>query len=230
MAVILTMAIDQPANNTTGADDVVGSLPLNHTQVEESKPEYVVGLDLGKSQDYTALAVLEVHGDPPEASYYCRYLERFKLGTSYPNQVARVRELCRREPLLSNRPRLAIDQTGVGAAVVDIFKQAQLNADLRPVLIHGGDHAVYENGVWRVPKRELVGATQIALQTGRLKIAKDLPEVDMLTRELQTFQVSISQSGFDSYEARVGQHDDMVLSLAMALWLAQKRRRWILYA
>lgn len=192
--------------------------------------EYVVGLDLGKSADYTALCVLEVHGKPPEANYLCRHLERFKLGTSYPNQVARVRELCRREPLLSNKPRLAIDQTGVGAAVVDIFKQAEINADLKPILIHGGDHAINEGGIWRVPKRELVGATQVALQTGRLKIAADLPEVSILTQELRNFEVSISESGFDSYEARVGKHDDLVLSLAMALWLSQRRKReWKMY-
>jgi hypothetical protein len=196
-------------------------------RIEIEKPpallKYIVGLDLGKSQDYTALCVLEIHGEPPEASYHCRHLQRFKLGTSYPHIVASVRELCRREPLLSNKPQLAIDQTGVGNAVVDIFKQAEINATLKPILIHGGDKATNEGGVWRVPKRELVGATQVALQTGRLKIASELPEVGILTQELQNFQVSISDSGFDSYEARTGKHDDLVLSLAMALWLARRR-------
>ena len=65
---------------------------------------------------------------------------------------------------------------------------------------------------------------QVALQTGRLKIAADLAEVGILTQELQNFQVSISESGFDSYEARTGKHDDLVLSLAMALWLAGRRK------
>lgn len=187
---------------------------------------YIAGLDLGKAQDPTALAVLETRDTPggigPDAVYHCRHLQRFKLGTSYPHIVASVRELCRREPLLTFRPRLAVDQTGVGNAVVDIFKQAEINADLQPILIHGGDRATNEDGVWRVPKRELVGVTQVALQTGRLKIARDLPEVGVLTRELQNFQVSISDSGFDSYNARVGAHDDLVLALAMALWLASK--------
>lgn len=194
------------------------------------KPRYIVGLDLGKSMDYTAVSILEVHGEPPEANYHCRHLQRFKLGTSYPHIVDVVRELCRREPLLSSKPTLAVDQTGVGNAVVDIFKQAKLNADLQPILIHAGDHAVRENGTWRVPKRELVGCTQVALQTGRLKIAAELPEVSILTQELQNFQVEISQSGFDSYNARSGSHDDLVLALAMGLWLAQRTPRRILYA
>ncbi len=194
------------------------------------KPRFIMGLDLGKSQDHTAVALLEVHGEPPEANYHCRHLQRFKLGTIYPHIVESVRELCRREPLLSGKPTLAVDQTGVGSPVVDIFKQAKLNADLQPILIHGGDHAVRENGVWRVPKRELVGSTQVALQTGRLKIASELPEVSILTQELQSFQVEISQSGFDSYNARTGAHDDLVLALAMAVWLAQRTPRRILYA
>ncbi|MGI8838660.1 MAG: hypothetical protein ACR2H4_18755 [Pyrinomonadaceae bacterium] len=201
-------------------------------QFDQKAPEYVVGLDLGKSQDYTALCVLEMHeneADPNEVTYHCRHLERFKLGTSYPDQVARVRALCLREPLRSNKPRLAVDQTGVGAAVVDLFRRGELNADLRPILIHGGNETTNEHGVYHVPKRELVGHCQVALQTGRLKIAADLPEVSILTQELQNFEVSISESGFDSYEARTGKHDDLVLSLAMALWLAQKRRYWKMY-
>jgi len=191
---------------------------------EPIRPGYVLGLGVGKAQDYTALCALEVNGEPPEADYHCRYLQRFKLGTSYPHIVAAVRELCLREPLLSNRPQLGIDQTGVGLAVLDIFKQAEINAYLKPILIHGGDHSVQEGGIWRIPKRELVGVVQVSLQTGRLKITADLHEVSILTTELQNFQVTISDSGFDSYEARTGKHDDLVLSLAMALWVAGRRK------
>jgi len=196
-------------------------------QEQPTRPEYIVGLDLGKAQDYTAIALLETKVAAPdfiagpEAIYHCKWLQRFKLGTSYPHIVASVRELCRREPLLTFRPRLAVDMTGVGSPIVDLLRQAELNADLVPILIHGGDNVVRENGTWRVPKRELVAVVQVALQSARLKIARDLPEVGTLTRELQTFQVSISDSGHDSYEARTGKHDDLVLSLAMALWLAR---------
>jgi hypothetical protein len=187
--------------------------------------KYILGLDLGKSLDYSALCGLEAYGNvetPKEQHHHCRHLQRFKLGTSYPQIVASVRDLCSREPLRSNRPWLAIDGTGVGNAVVDLFRQTPINAQLMPVLIHGGDKAVYEDGIWRVPKRELVGCVQVALQTGRLKIAGELPDVGILTQELQNFQVHLSaNTGHDSYEARVGVHDDYVLSVAIALWIAQ---------
>lgn len=202
-------------------------------RIERESPEriqYVVGLDLGKSQDYTAVSVLEVFGEdkPKERIHHCRHLQRFKLGTSYPQIVASIRELCLREPLRSHEPKpfLAIDGTGVGNAVVDLFRQTPINAHLKPVLIHGGDRAIYEDGIWRVPKRELISCVQVALQTGRLKIASELPDVGILTQELQNFSVSISESGFDSYEARVGKHDDYVLSVAIALWIAQNAMTW----
>jgi hypothetical protein len=192
--------------------------------------ERVLGLDLGKSLDYTALCGLEVSGNrdaPKERMHHCRHLQRFKLGTNYPQIVDTVRELCSREPLRSHKPWLVVDGTGVGNAVVDLFRQKPINARLRPVVIHGGDTVVHERGIYRVPKRELVGCVQVALQTGRLKIAGELPDVGILTQELQNFQVSISETAHDSYEARAGKHDDYVLAVAIALWFAQNRIRYV---
>lgn len=46
----------------------------------------------------------------------------------------------------------------------------------------------------------------------------------MLVKELLNFKVTISTSGHDSYEAwREGDHDDLVLATAMALWLAERK-------
>jgi hypothetical protein len=70
-----------------------------------------------------------------------------------------------------------------------------------------------------VPKRELVSVAQVALQTGRLKIAASLAEAATLTNELMNFKVKISlETAHDSYGAwREGTHDDLVL--ALALWV-----------
>ena len=54
------------------------------------EPDFFVGLDLGKTQDYTALAVLErsllppaVKDGPALATYGVRHLQRWPLGTAY---------------------------------------------------------------------------------------------------------------------------------------------------
>jgi hypothetical protein len=189
---------------------------------------YFAGLDLGQRADYTALSVLERHGVGREAYYHLRHLHRYPLNTSYPSIVNSVRELCLREPLLSTKARLAIDSTGAGIPVVELFTLArpQLNAAITPISIHGGNEVVRAHGGFNCPKRELVSVVQAFLQTDRLKVAAELPLANVLIQELQTFEVSISESGFDSYNARTGQHDDLVLSLALALWLGQNEPVW----
>ncbi len=186
--------------------------------------DYILGLDLGQAQDFTALAVLERHGRGQTAVFHARHLHRFPLGTKYPAIVADVAASLSRDPLKTNRPALAIDTTGVGAPVVDMFRRERLNAYLWPIFIHGGDAVTSDGDVRRVPKRELVGVVQVALQTSRLKIAPDIAEANTLVRELQNFQVKISaETAHDSYGAwREGTHDDLVLAVAMALWVGSR--------
>jgi hypothetical protein len=187
-------------------------------------PRYTVGLDLGQTKDYTALVILERHGDAEQAVFHARHLERFPLGTPYPAIVAAVAGMLKRAPLSSGTPRLAVDETGVGAPVVDLFRQARLNAVLHPIHITGGATVNYDRGVEYVPKRDLVSVVQVALQTDKLKIAEALPEAGTLVRELQDFQVKITEAANDTYGAwREGAHDDLVLAVALALYVGKKR-------
>src|SRR3712207_4474253 len=52
------------------------------------------------------------------------------------------------------------------------------------IVITGGDAVTHEDGVYRVPKRDLVSTCQVLLQGERLKIASALPEAATLTQEL----------------------------------------------
>lgn len=228
---------------------------------------YYVGLDLGQSNDYTALAVIEEpvwlgpetdwpyfgvfppegaegwvspaqlaslyayraltvnhhYGRPPHPPLYLRHLQRYELGTKYTTIVERVKQLLFREPIRKRleRTRLVIDKTGVGAAVVDGFKQAGLNPI--SITIHGGSNVIEEPDGFRVPKRDLVAATQTLLQNGRLKIASGLPEAETLKRELLNFRVKVDpRTAHDSYEHfRESDHDDLVLATAMSCWLRE---------
>jgi hypothetical protein len=191
-------------------------------------PKYTLGLDLGKAKDYTALVILERHGEAEEAIFHARHLERFPLGTPYPKIVADVAAMLHKPPLSdaarpAERPRLAVDETGVGSPVVDLFRQADLAGRLYPVHITGGATVNHANGVEYVPKRDLVSVVQVALQTDKLKIARALPEAQTLVRELQDFEVKITDSANDTYGAwREGTHDDLVLAVALALWVGKK--------
>lgn len=202
----------------------------------------ILGLDLGQAKDYSALAALrrtveatitDVEGASATRNNTkdkvvqldCIGLKRWDLRTSYPAIVADVVQMIANlDPELTiSKPILAVDATGVGAPVVDLFKKERLNAMLVPIQITGGANVTEENGMVRVPKRELVSVVQVGLQTKLLKIAQEMPLADTLSRELQNFQVKITDSANDVYGAwREGAHDDLVLGLAMAVWKAMQ--------
>ena len=191
----------------------------------EMQNRFYLGLDLGQSADFSALAIIERQKRESmsfEPVYHCRHLHRWPLRTSYPTIVAdTVRMLGSGHVQKGMEPTLAVDSTGVGAPVVDLFKREHMRADLVPIQITGGDSVTREHGMTRVPKRDLVSTAQVYLQSGRLKIAPELPDAPTLVRELENFQVKISlDTAHDSYGVwREGSHDDLVLSVCLALWM-----------
>ncbi|HEY7310271.1 MAG TPA: hypothetical protein VH643_12985 [Gemmataceae bacterium] len=187
---------------------------------------FVIGLDLGQTQDFTALAVLQRNQSDagpsglPSPDYALRHLRRFPLGTPYTEIVPAVARLTGTSPL-SGSP-LIVDQTGVGRAVVDMLRQAV--GWVVPLTITGG-HAVTrtEDGSYHVPKKELVTCLQVVMQARRLQIARRLPDAALLVRELQNFQVKITAAAHETFGVwRDGQHDDLVLALALACWWAER--------
>jgi hypothetical protein len=189
---------------------------------------YVGGLDLGQASDFSALAVLERAGRAGRRVYAVRHLERFVLGTPYPAICERVVDLFGQPPL-SGRP-LAVDQTGVGRAVVDMLYRARPKATIRPITITAGSAAVPDGAGWHVPKKELVGVLQVLLQSRRLQVARSLPEAAALVRELEAFRVKITAAANETFEAwRERDHDDLVLAVAMACWLGENgmRQFWV---
>ena len=222
---------------------------------------HTLGVDLGQSSDYTAVAVLEeaywlteeqawhlhvqghegagwvfahrlapamierarslnyYHLRPPNPPLALRHLERFELGTPYPEMVARIGAMRAAPPLSVDRSYLVVDETGVGRPVVDMFEQAG-QAPI-PVTITAGFAPKYDpaDGSYTVPKRDLVSTMAVLLEQRRLLIPPSLPLAELLTRELQEFKRKVTPVGSDTYAAgREGQHDDLVLAVALAAW------------
>jgi len=196
---------------------------------QENK-DYLIGLDLGQAQDYTAIAVIEqAEGEEERKPFYrVRYLKRLPLGTPYPQVVKTVKEI--HDTLTKQgikRPYLIADSTGCGRPVFDMFRTAGLSP--LGVNIHGGSSVTVDGFFFNVPKRDLVGVLQVLFQTGRLKVAEALPEAKIFVEELLNFRVRINlQTAHDSYEAwREGVHDDMVLAVGIACWYGETQKRHI---
>jgi hypothetical protein len=185
---------------------------------------YVVGIDLGQAQDYTAIAIAERRIPPgaKDAHYLFGHVERLPLGTSYPQVVKHVTALLNRPPL-KGQATLALDYTGVGRPVADMFQRAPLSCPLYLISIHGGTAVSRDGHVFGVPKRDLVSSALVLFQDLRLQVAGTLPDTTTLVRELQNFQAKIDpQTAHDSYAAwRENQHDDLVFAVALACWIGE---------
>jgi hypothetical protein len=189
---------------------------------------YFLGLDLGQSQDFTALVALRREDGPPSGysgrprhHYEVRGVKRWPLRTAYTRIAQDVAALVERPPLAGCT--LGIDKTGVGAGVLEIIAAARPNAVLRPVLITCG-HAVTGDGVTvHVPKVELVSVTTAILDNDRLAIPPTVPEAKTLATELRQFRAKVTPAGRETFEAdwRTRSHDDLVLGLAIGLWLGE---------
>ena len=188
---------------------------------------FVIGLDLGQASDYTALAIVERIAQfdgyrkelPP--MLHCRHLERFPLGTLYPDIVAKGVGMLD-TPLLRGA-QLVLDATGVGRGVADMFTVAGVTPKPKKVVVTAGDSINVAGGYWRVPKRDLVAAVQVPLQEKSLKFADGLSLGPTLVQEMLNFKVKITESAHDTYGAwREGEHDDLIFAVMLACWWAQR--------
>lgn len=180
-------------------------------------PRYLVGVDLGQVRDFSTVAVAEVASEEP-LTLHIRHLERWR-GLPYTEVVERVQRLLD-SPQLA-RSELVIDGTGVGRGVVDLFSRS--GRRFTAVTITGGDRVSNpQRGVYGVPKKDLVGALQVMLEAGRLKIASSLEHAETLRTELLNFRVRTSlTTGRESFEHwRESDTDDLVLAAALAGWKA----------
>jgi len=194
--------------------------------------DYFAGLDLGKPSEFTALAVLErtrLHEGGSRSDHFAvRHLQRFSIGTGYPEICATLARLFADPPLRG--AMLAVDQTAVGKPVLAMLRRAPIGASIRPLTVTGGHRASLADGSWLVPKQELVSTLQVLFQTRRLKVAAGMLEAELLVQELLNFRMKVRVASEDPLSAwREGHHDDLVLAAACAAWTGERgtQRLWV---
>ncbi len=186
---------------------------------------FYLGLDLGQRRDHSAIAVLE-RWDAGRAylgvAMRClelRYVERIPLGTPYTGVVERVRRLVQ-DPQLLGQVAVAVDATGVGAPVVEL----RLGCEVMAVSITGGERENQQGAVWNVPKRDLIAGVQVLLERGELKISRRLEGSWALVKELLDMRMTSTGLGRVRLGADGGgEHDDLVIALALGCWRVQRR-------
>jgi hypothetical protein len=216
--------------------ETITAAPTTATKFVKPVDRFIVGLDIGKSVDPTAICILhhKIVGldkytnylkkgfskQHASESFHVVHLERLPLHTPYPQQVHHVKALLSRPPL-SERTPLIMDDTGVGRPIGGQF----IEGGLRPkrVTITAGLEVTQHSGdTWHVPKSYLISNMESRIHSGELQVALELKEAGPLRDELADFERHVSDSGRTTWGARVGKHDDIVLACSLAVWWAVK--------
>lgn len=177
--------------------------------------EFSMGVDVASVKDFAAISVIErLHG-----SFGVVHLERMKI--PYDKLIDRVIELVN-SPLLRGACSIAVDGTGIGPAVTEPLFKRLPNLWISSVVITSGEKSGYPARRTRTSKVDLITRLVVAMQRGELKVAEALPLRSVLEQELSDFESKLLQSGAQSFSAPAGQHDDLIMSTCLALWLLQK--------
>lgn len=189
---------------------------------------YFLGVDLGQKQDPTALALLEkpdahpVHGGEM-GGLYLTGLQRVPLGTPYMEVVAKIQALTE-GTLLSGQVVVVVDATGVGIPVVEQLRRA-VRCEVAAVTITSGEKGSQKGRDYTTPKQDLMAALLVSLEQNELRIARRMRETGALVKELMNMRSTARESGRTRLGAdRFGEHDDLAIATALAVWRAKRHR------
>lgn len=150
---------------------------------------YRIGVDLAKANDFTVITPFDL------MTFTVGKQERFNQ-IDYNLQKAKIEG----QYFKYNKALVRIDSTGVGEPVYDDLVAKRINI---------------EPFHFTEPSRKDL-LTNLALLIEQQKIR--IPDDELLLNELRSFQYTVSERGKLRMEVPEGTHDDMVMSLALAVW------------
>lgn len=115
-----------------------------------------------------------------------------------------------------SEPRFVIDAGGVGRAILDMLTAEYVKAI--PIQLTGGEAESCVGGTYHVSKSFVVGKFLAAWDAGRVQVPSTASFLPILENELRAFRGAMTAQGRAKFEAEQGEHDDLVMALAQAIW------------
>ena len=188
---------------------------------------YIISLDPAKLRDWSAISVLKMHMVKAKRRFEYDLValnRKQKLPYDHPTEpsiaswavtVYKNQKFWEKEP-----PKFILDATGVGAAVADILKAKGL--PVKEITITAGNNATRSGNKVHVGKPRLIGKFLGAFDAGKLHINPAMPILPLLEKEMLGFRAELSAQGNTKFEAEEGENDDMLMSLAQAVWYGEE--------
>ena len=159
---------------------------LEPREYEEGK-QYIAGVDVAASVDFTVVTVLDVE------TKEMVYLDRFNR-VDYPVLIDRLEAIYHRYHLTS----MVVESNSIGRPVIDELVTRGLN--------------IVPFTTTSATKQSIIQNLQAAFENGQIRILNN----PVLIGELLSFESKRNASGGFSYSAPDGMNDDCVMSLAIA--------------
>ena len=163
-------------------------------QEPQAGRQYIAGVDVASSVDFTVVTVLDVE------TRSMVYMDRFNR-VDYPVLISRLESVYKRYNLSS----MIVESNSIGRPVIDELVTRGLN--IIPFLTTSAT------------KQGIIQNLQSAFENGQILVLDD----PVLIGELLSFESKRNASGSFSYSAPDGMHDDTVMSLAIA-WSGMRER------
>jgi phage FluMu gp28-like protein len=169
------------------------------TSLEATLPQgdYYAGVDFGKLQDYTIITVLKRE----DALLKLVYSHQFPLETAYTNVIGHM--------VRANQKfgfgNVLVDETGVGEPILEEIRNQGISN------VEGVKFTVQT-------KEELLASLKIAMEQDRLAIPYDR----QLCTQINEQQYEYAKSGHLQFSHPANSHDDMLWSLALAVYASAR--------
>ena len=154
--------------------------------------EFFLGLDLGKAQDYTVLAIVKREG----STLKLIYLKQFPLDTPYAMVVGYTKTLTEKAPI----SRGYIDCIGLGAPITEEIQS--FVSQLEGITLAAK------------AKQEIFSNLRLTMEQGRLI----LPSEKTLITQINEQTYTLDKSGQITFSHPARGHDDQLVALALAVY------------
>lgn len=192
---------------------------------------YIIGLDLGRDRDHSAIAVMAIrredagpfnratHSQPTRPYLSLGALQRIPLGTEYTEVVTILRQIVSRLHSAADpyarpvRIIIVMDAAGPGQVVMELLRAARMDVQVVPTVLSSGFEPGHTpTGKVTIPRRQLVSHLRYVLETETLRVNEGLFHLGDLEEEIAALRPEGSQT----------EHDDLAIALGLAVWHAAK--------
>jgi hypothetical protein len=185
----------------------------------------IISLDPAQLRDWSAVAVVDMHMVPEKRQFHYNLIAmNRKQGLPYDQIVDWVAGVLKKPEFMKGQPpEFVLDATGVGVAVNDMFRAKRIRA--RAVTITAGNTLNRQESTIHLGKARLIGTFLGAFDSGKVHVNPNMPIWPALEKEMLSFRAEMSEQGHAKFEAEQGEHDDMLFSLALAVWYGEEIKR-----